>query len=405
MTQTTKETPNILVVDDEASNRAVLRDILEAHDYQVSEASDGLEALRAVEQNPPDVILLDLNMPNMGGLDVMKTLKLNREFALIPVVIVTGQNDNASRITALKLGADDFLTKPPHMAELIARVRSLVKVKAYYDHMRDYQKKLEAEVADRTRRLQDALTEIQKASLETVYHLSRAAEFKDDDTAKHIRRISRYASALAKRIGLDDLTCELILYASPMHDVGKIGIPDHILLKPGKLTPQEWLIMKSHTTIGGHILDRPTTEVMKLAQTIALTHHEKWDGSGYPNGISGEQIPLAGRITAVVDVYDALTSRRPYKEPMPHEKAISILKEGRASHFDAQVLEIFLSMQGDLENIRLRTEEEEVSENDALVGIIHNEQRKGAVSGRGISSGKRGFNPGNSAQIDTNGKR
>ncbi|MCD6142374.1 HD domain-containing protein, partial [Candidatus Bipolaricaulota bacterium] len=269
-------------------------------------------------------------------------------------VMVTALHDVEDRVKALEAGADDFLTKPVDKTVLRARVQSLLKVKAYNDHMRNYQQELEAEVAKRTEELQQAFEKVKESSLETIYRLARAAEYKDEDTGTHIMRMSHYAATVARELGLPEDEAESILYAAPMHDVGKIGIPDRILLKPGKLDPDEWKVMKQHTLIGGKILSGSEAGFIKLAEVIALTHHEKWDGSGYPNGLTGEDIPIAGRITAIADVFDALTSKRPYKEPFPLEKSFSIIREGRGTHFDPAVVDAFFAVTDEILAIKER---------------------------------------------------
>jgi putative two-component system response regulator len=265
------------------------------------------------------------------------------------------------RVKALEVGADDFLSKPVDNTELRARVNSSLKVKAYNDHMRNYQKELEAEVAKRTEELRQAFQKIKLASLDTIFRLSQAAEYKDEDTGSHIKRMSHYAAAVARKLGLDDSAVETILYAAPMHDVGKIGIPDKILLKPAKLDPDEWAIMKQHTTIGANILKGSDAEFIKMAEVIALTHHEKWDGTGYPKGLKGKAIPLSGRIAAIADVFDAITSKRPYKEAFPLDKSLSIIKEGRGNHFDAEVVDAFFAIQDEIVEIKEHYRDEDTS--------------------------------------------
>jgi putative two-component system response regulator len=334
----------ILVVDDEPINRKVMEAMLVPLGHRVSLAADGPQALEQAAQAPPDLILLDVMMPGMDGFEVTRRLKGDPACRNIPVVIVTALREVEDRVKALEAGADDFLTKPVDKSELRARVRSLLKVKAYHDHMVNYQRELEAAVAQRTEELQTALRRVRHASLDTIFRLSRAAEYRDEDTGSHINRMSNYSALVARKLGLGEKVAENILYAAPMHDVGKIGIPDHILLKPGKLDAAEWEVMKAHTTIGAGILSGGDTSFLRLGEVVALTHHEKWDGSGYPRGLQGSRIPLVGRIVAVADVYDALISRRPYKEPFSVEKALGIIREGRGSHFDPQVVDAFLEV-------------------------------------------------------------
>lgn len=348
----TKSPNHVLVVDDELFNRELLEGLLVPLGYEVTLAEDGKEALEKVKEKAPDVILLDIMMPIMDGFEVARRLKEKKETKSIPIVMVTALSEVEDRIKALEAGANDFLTKPVDIAELRATVSSQMQVKAYHDHMRDYQKELEAEVAKRTKQLREAFEKIKIASLDTIYRLSRAAEYKDEDTGAHIKRMSHFSVAVAKQMNLDDDTIETILYAAPMHDIGKIGIPDRILQKQGKLEPDEWKIMKKHTIIGSQIMEGSDAEFIKLGESIALTHHEKWDGSGYPKGLKGKAIPLSGRITAIADVFDALTSKRPYKQPFSLEKSFTIIKEGKGSHFDPKVVSAFFSIEKEIISIK-----------------------------------------------------
>ena len=345
------EYPNrILVVDDEEPNRELLEAMLIPLGYDVDLACDGEDAFIKVSENPPDIILLDIMMPKIDGIEVARRLKSDASSKLIPIVIVTALREVEIRVKALEAGADDFLTKPVDKTELTARVKSLLKVKAFNDHMLNYQRELESEVRNRTEELHQALSKLQTVSLSTIFRLARAAEYKDEDTGAHLQRMSRYSAAVARELGLDNQLVESILYAAPMHDVGKIGIPDHILLKPAKLTDDEWKIMKRHPYIGAKILESPNNQqkdeeegFIKVAKVIAYSHHEKWDGSGYPRRLKGDNIPIEGRITAIADVFDALTSKRPYKDPFSLEKSFKILKEGSGSHFDPKVVDAFFN--------------------------------------------------------------
>jgi putative two-component system response regulator len=346
------DTPAILIVDDEERNLRLLEAMLLPTGYRVIQASNGRDAIQAVSQDPPDVILMDIMMPIMNGIEATRVLKGSEDTRAIPIVMVTALREVEDRIRALEAGADDFMSKPIDRIELRTRIKTLLQVKAYHDHLKNYQKKLENDVAKRTRQLQKALKHLKLASLETILCLSHAAEFKDEDTGDHIHRMSRYCQAVALRMGLSETTAERLLYASPMHDIGKIGIPDRILLKPAKLDPEEWEIMKQHTLIGAKILRDATAPFVRLARVIALTHHERWDGTGYPYGLQGKRIPLAGRITAIADVFDALTSKRPYKEPLSVEKAFAIIRDGRGSHFDPKVTDAFFSITEEILQIR-----------------------------------------------------
>jgi len=339
----------ILVVDDEDRNLRLMKLLLTSFGYDVLTASNGEEALEMVHDIPPDVILLDIMMPKMDGFEVAKQLKREEETKIIPIVMVTALNGVEDRVKALEAGADDFLNKPVDKTELRARVQSLVKVKAYNDHMQNYQKELEAEVAKRTIQLRQALKKLKEASLESIFHLCRAAEYKDENTGDHIKRMSHYASAVARKMGLNKQTVEDLLYTAPMHDAGKIGIPDHILLKPSKLNNKEWETMKQHTIVGAQILAGSGAKFIKLAEIIALTHHERWDGSGYPKGLKGSKIPLIGRIAAIADVFDALTSKRPYRiKPFSLEEAFNYIKEGRGRHFDPKVVDAFFATKDEI---------------------------------------------------------
>ncbi|MFA6600816.1 MAG: two-component system response regulator [Candidatus Omnitrophota bacterium] len=335
----------IFCVDDEKLNLKLLRSLLEPEGYVFEGAENGKAALEAIERRPPDVILLDVMMPNMSGFEVLVALRANAKTRWLPVIMLTALQDVEARVQALEAGCDDFMSKPFDKVELLARVKSLVRIKTYHDQMERYEQNLEAEVARKTEKLLRALKDKDLAHLDTVYRLSRAAEYKDEDTGDHILRMSEYARTLAQHLGLKDKLADALFYAAPMHDVGKIGIPDAILLKPGKLDAAEWEIMKQHTLIGAEILKGSKVGFIKLAEVIALTHHEKWDGSGYPKGLRGDKIPLASRITAIADVYDALTSRRPYKEPFPTEQALKIIRESAGSHFDPRVADAFFACQ------------------------------------------------------------
>ena len=339
----------ILVVDDEDRNLRLMELLLTSFGYDVLTASNGEEALEKVHDIPPDVILLDAMMPKIDGFEVAKRLKKEEETRIIPIVMVTALNEVEDRVKALEAGADDFLNKPVDKTELRARVQSLVKVKACNDHMRNYQKELEAEVAKRTIQLRQALKRLKEVSLESIFHLCRAAEYRDENTGDHIKRMSHYACAVARKMGLNKQTVEDLLYTAPMHDAGKIGIPDHILLKPSKLNNKEWETMKQHTIVGAQILAGSGAKFIKLAETIALTHHERWDGSGYPKGLKGSKIPLIGRIAAIADVFDALTSKRPYRmKPFSLEEAFNYIKEGRGRHFDPKVVDAFFATKDEI---------------------------------------------------------
>ena len=347
-----KDKPVILVVDDQPQNIELLEAYLVPQGYEIVKAANGEEALEKLSGNQIDLILLDVMMPGMDGFEVTRRVRQDDKHRLLPIILVTALRETEDRVKGIEAGCDDFISKPVDKMELLARVRSLLKVKAYNDLMSNYRKELESEVAKRTEELKQAFERIKAASLDTIYRLSMASEYKDEDTGAHIKRMSRYSAAVARRMGLDENMVETILYAAPMHDLGKIGIPDQILMKPGKLDPAEWEIMKQHTVIGAKILKGSDAEFIRMGETIAQSHHEKWDGSGYPNSLKGMEIPIAGRITAIADVFDALISKRPYKKPFSVEKSLAIIREGRGSHFDPDVVDAFFAIQDEILTIK-----------------------------------------------------
>ena len=351
--------PRVLAVDDEERNLRLMEAMLLPMGYEFYRAHSGEEALDSVREKSPDVVLLDIMMPGVNGFEVARRLKANEDTRIIPIIMVTALKEVDDRVKALDAGADDFLTKPVDKLELKARVANSLKIKAYNDHMRShqreleaYQKDLEEQIAIRTVELKKAYEKVKDASLDTIHRLSRAAEYKDEHTGDHIQRMSRYSEAIAREIGLGQKILESILYAAPMHDIGKIGIPDRILLKPRRLETEEWEIMKRHTVIGAQILQGSDVGFIKLAEVIAMTHHERWDGNGYPNKLCEKQIPLVGRISAVADVFDALTSRRPYKEPISVEDSFAIIAEGRNLRFDPFVVDAFFSAKSEILSIK-----------------------------------------------------
>lgn len=332
----------ILIVDDEEYNLDVLEQLLTMKGYQVLCTSSGPEALQVIEKEEIDLILLDAMMPGMDGYDVLKAIKSVSE-RYLPVIMVTALDGKEDKIRALEEGSDDFLNKPINRYELYARVYTLLRTRHYYRQIVHANKRLEEEVVRRTRELEETLAKLENSNRKIIEHLSAAAEFKDPETAAHIQRISYYCGVLARALGMSPEEVDMMVQASPMHDIGKIGVPDHILLKPGKLTYEEFEKMKEHTAIGYKILYGSESPLLRLASEIAISHHEKYDGSGYPRGLAGDEIPLSGRIVAIVDVFDALTSRRPYKEPFPNEKAYQIIREGSGTHFDPEIVQLFFA--------------------------------------------------------------
>jgi putative two-component system response regulator len=349
----------ILVVDDDASTRENLKEILSLEGYQVYTAENGKEALEMLSHLNPDIMVVDLFMPELDGISLCKIVKNNTETVDIGIILITAANDIDSRIKGLAGGADDFLNKPFLIPELKARIASLSKIKKYRDFLKNYQNLLEREVEKKTSELQKlylqlqiAYNEIKDLSLEIIYRLAKAAEFKDEYTGFHIQRIGFYSTKIAEHLGLSKEQVELIKYSSPLHDIGKLRIPDHILLKPGPLTKDEWEIMKTHTIMGAKILEGSKIKYLKAAEKIALLHHEKWDGTGYPYGLKGKKIPLFARIVSIADVFDALTSDRPYRKAFSVEEAFEIIKNESDKHFDPELVEIFLKIKDEIIEIR-----------------------------------------------------
>ncbi len=336
----------IFVVDDEPANLRLMEKMLSKEGYlQTVLIADPREVLPLYRQQAPDLILLDINMPHLDGYEVLELLNGLNDPTPAPVIMLTAQNGREHLLQALAGGARDFVTKPFDRAELVMRVRNLLEVHQAHRLVHNQKTVLEEMVHHRTQ-------ELNQSRLEVVRRLGRAAEYRDNETGLHIIRMSRYAALMAASLGWSDADCELLLHASPMHDIGKIGIPDHILLKPGKFEPHEWEVMKRHAQMGADILSDGDSVLMQLARDIALTHHEKWDGSGYPNALAGTDIPQAGRIVAVADVFDALTSSRPYKKAWSVEDAVRLVREQSSLHFDPEIVSHFLALLPEIVAIR-----------------------------------------------------
>jgi putative two-component system response regulator len=316
----------VLIVDDTPDNIDILREIL-SEDYSVKAAISGKQALKIVNANKPDLILLDVLMPDMDGHEVCRQLKNNPVTRNIPVIFVTAKSHSTDEEQGFELGAVDYITKPISPPIVKARVKNHL---ALYQQQRE----LEKQVRLRTK-------ELEETRLEIIHRLGRAAEHKDNETGTHVIRMSWYTLFLAQRTGADEEWVDLVFKASPMHDVGKIGIPDKVLLKPGKLDSDEWAEMKKHAQYGAKIIGESDQPLLKMAKEIALFHHEKWDGSGYPKGLSGEDIPLSARIVAIADVYDALTSVRPYKKAWSSDEALDLLNSQAGVHFDPNLVKKF----------------------------------------------------------------
>ena len=331
MNQAADTRPKLLLVDDEPTNLQVLRQVLQ-DDYRLFFAKDGDKALELAARECPDLILLDVMMPGMTGYEVCSRLKQSEATAAIPVIFVTALADVDDEARGFEVGAVDYITKPISPPIVRARVRthlSLVRV-----------------------------DELKATRLQIVQRLGLAAEYKDNETGLHVIRMSHYSRVLALAAGFSEQAADDLLNAAPMHDVGKFGIPDAILQKNGKLDDAEWQVMRSHAQIGADIIGEHPSGLLQMARSIALTHHEKWDGTGYPNGLKGEDIPLTGRIVAIADVFDALTSVRPYKAAWSVEEALELLRRESGKHFDPQLVELFLGCMPEILTIKERWAEQ-----------------------------------------------
>lgn len=335
--------PTVLVVDDTPENIDVLNGILQ-DEYSVKVATSGDRALAIARvQPPPDVILLDVMMPTIDGYEVCRRLKADPLTQRIPVIFVTAMNEIEDETRGFELGAVDYISKPVSPAVVRARVRTHL-------HLYDQRRHLVEMVRHRTQELEDT-------RLQIIRRLGRAAEFKDDETGYHVIRMSHYSKMLGRAAGMPEYRAELLFNAAPMHDVGKIGVPDSILQKPGPLSPEEWIVVKRHPAIGAGIIGRHNNELLEMARVIALTHHEKWDGSGYPRGLKGDMIPLVGRVVAIADCFDALTNVRPYKPAWPLEEAIAYLQKEAGKHFDPALVPKFVELLPQIEEVRMQYSE------------------------------------------------
>jgi putative two-component system response regulator len=351
-----KMTSKVLLVDDEPIIVKTVRKHLKLLGYEnFVTTTDATEAVSLVQRERPDVVILDISMPGVNGLQILQQIRSEKSFRFLPILMLSAESDVETRELALTLGATDFLAKPLQPTELAPRVRNAIALKTHGDD-------LEEKVRRRT-------IDLDVARLEALRCLARASEYRDDDTGHHVIRVGRYAAILGRALGLSADEVVLLEHAAQLHDVGKIGIPDSILLKPGKLTPEEFASIKQHCEFGKTIVagssDQATESVrfstagsncnspiLRMASVIAMTHHERWDGSGYPNGLAGAQIPIEGRITAVADVFDALSSERPYKRAFPREKCLAILAEGRGTQFDPAVLDAFFDHKAEIFNVQ-----------------------------------------------------
>jgi putative two-component system response regulator len=348
MSEAPKNRPKrILVVDDDLTTRTVTEALVDGLGHEAESARDGVEALDKLGFDI-DLVLLDVIMPGLDGYEVCRRIRQAPVGSDVPVIMVTSMSGKDDRLRAVEAGANDFIAKPVDKTELRVRTASLLQMKEAQDDVKRYRIHLESLVEQRTASLREALQAMAAAQrlaylaqLDTVERLAILAEYKDQVTARHIRRMSEYCAVIARGLKLPAAEVELILHASRMHDVGKIAVPDSILRKPSSLDGPEWIIMRRHPTIGSRILDNSSSELLQAGRIIALCHHERWDGTGYPSGLRGEAIPLWGRICAVADVFDAVISERPYKPAFPVPFAIDVLRNGRGTQFDPQIIDVF----------------------------------------------------------------
>ena len=364
------ESARIMVIDDEAVNIRVIQKYLQQAGYvHIRGITDPSFAMAGIAIEQPDVILLDVMMPRISGLELLATIRSSPATSHLPVIILTASCDRETKLAVLERGATDFLAKPVDPCELGPRVRNALTVKKYHDSLRNYAQTMEDAVRRRT-------AELEASRRDVIYCLARAAELRDDDTGHHVLRVGKYAAVIGRGIGLDEPTVEMLEQAAQLHDIGKIGIPDEILLKPGKLDPEQyermqkhvglgqkiiqplsqadWETLKHHVEIGQKVFEHSRSPLLRMAARIALTHHERWNGQGYPLGLAREDIPLEGRITAVADVFDALSSRRPYKKPFPIDKCFEIIEADRGEHFDPAMVDAFLAQRQAIADIQIR---------------------------------------------------
>jgi putative two-component system response regulator len=357
------EHSTILVVDDTHPSLKLLTDMLTAHGYEARPADSGELALASAAAKPPALILLDINMPGMDGFEVCRRLKAQERFRDIPVLFISALDDTDDKVRAFRAGGVDYVTKPFSAEEVLARVETHLK-------MRELRCELEAHNRELEERVAEQVKDISESHVATITALAKLSESRDDDTGSHIERVQvccrmlaeKLAESPAYRAAITRQFIENIFFASPLHDIGKVGISDSILLKPGKLTPEEFEIMKTHSVIGWRTLEAvraryPKNALITMGIAIAHRHHERWDGKGYPDGLEGEDIPLEARIMAVCDVYDALRSKRVYKEPFPHDKSRQIIVEGRGTQFAPDVVDAFAAVEREFDRVRTQMQE------------------------------------------------
>lgn len=341
-----KDMAKILIIDDQKLHALSLEKILVNAGYQNTRClTEPLKALNMVQEYLPDLLVLDLIMPQLDGFQIIEQLHGFRRQHYLPILALSeGKNPNA-RLRALQAGATDYLSQPFEDVEIIFRIKNMVETRSLHAQVENQNRALEDKVRDRTK-------ELREAQFDVMRRLALAAEFRDNKTGSHIMRLGYYCAKFAESLGLTDAECEFLLHASPLHDVGKIGIPDRILLKPGPLTSEEFDVMKTHTTIGAELLAGSHSPVMQMAETIALTHQEKWDGSGYPQGLRKEEIPMIGQICSVCDVFDALTTERPYKKAWTPQAALEQMSREKETHFQPKLVDRFIEIFPEVERIR-----------------------------------------------------
>ena len=343
-----KTNARVLIVDDEEKNRKLISVILDKNGYESAQAVNGMEALSMMDSGEYDLVLLDVMLPEIDGYDVCRQLKKNARSSTVPVIIITSLSDRNSRLKGLEAGASDFLTKPIDSTELLLRCNNLLKVREYENILADYNRQLTFQVEQKTHELKESYRD-------TILRLTKMSEYKDEETTMHIRRVSLYCAEIANKIGWSSEDTEIIELASPMHDIGKVGIPSEILLKRGKLSDVEFSLMKTHAEIGAEILSGSSSKVIQMSERIARCHHERWDGGGYPKGLQGNEIPIEARVMNIADQYDALRSSRPYKPSFTHEQVFDIITRGdgrtQPEHFDPEILEIFKTTHAEFRRI------------------------------------------------------
>lgn len=346
---------DILIVDDTPANLRVLSEMLKQQGCRARTVPSGKLAIQAALNKPPDLILLDINMPDMNGFEVCKILKEDDKLKGIPVIFISALTDTIDKVKAFSAGGVDYITKPFQFEEVKARVETHLKLRHLQTELENYNLNLKELVNEQVK-------EISNAQMTTIFAMAKLAQSRDDDTGKHLERVQIFCKLLAEELRkkeeygliINDTYIENIFHASPLHDIGKVGVSDNVLLKPGKLTAEEFEIMKGHATIGAETLQEvkrhyPQNGFIGMGIAVAKFHHERWDGTGYPNGLAGENIPLSARIMALADVYDALKSKRVYKPAFSQEETCKIIRNSSGSHFDPNIVEVFLKIQNEFE--------------------------------------------------------